>query len=95
MSSLWLAQYLCPLRHALFALAYDVELTPREEIERGMKDVIATGTINPWCGICHSRDLHIEHGKLFTDDWDEAKRILKAGEQANLASRTFFERSKN
>jgi hypothetical protein len=87
MPALWLAQLLCPQRHCILALAYDIEQTKPAEIEERFIAVTAPGMLNPWCGICGSRNLHIEHGKLRTDDWDEATALLKAVEGANLATR--------
>ena len=90
MAKLWLAQYLCPKRHAICALAYDRDETKPVEIEARLIAVTMAGVLNPWCGLCGSRELHIEHGKLPTDDWDEAMVLLKAAEAANLASRQFL-----
>jgi hypothetical protein len=90
MPALWLAQLLCPSRHAICGLAYDCEATPREEIEE--KLALAKELLGVACGLCGSRDLHIEHGKLFTDDWDEAVPVLQALQAANLRTREFFRR---
>ena len=94
MPRLYLAQMLCPQRHALFALAYDGEVTAAAEVERQMHAVLASGALNPWCGLCASRELRIEHGKLATDDWAVALAGLRAGEAANLATRAHFDRLK-
>jgi hypothetical protein len=95
MPALWLAQLLCPQRHAICALAYDLDETPAAEIEAKLQGVIGPGGLNPWCGLCGSRHLHIEHGKLATDDWEEATAVLRACERSNLATREFFYRSRN
>lgn len=87
MPALWLAQLLCPQRHAICALAYDIEQTKPAEIEERLITVTGPGMLDPWCGLCGSRELHIEHGKLFTDNWDEAMAILRAAEAANLETR--------
>lgn len=88
MPALWLAQLLCPKRHCILGLAYDSEETTPEAIEAKLTLTMhALKVVNPWCGICGSRDLHVEHGKLKTDDWDEANAMLRAAEQANLATR--------
>ena len=97
MPALWLAQLLCPQRHCLCALAYDIEETPAADIEAKLHK-IGSGELaglNPWCGLCGSKDLRIEHGKLFTDDWDEALPVLKAQELENIRSRLMLERSNN
>jgi hypothetical protein len=95
MPALWLAQLLCPNRHAICALAYDSEETPAADIEARLQAVLAPGMLDPWCGLCGSRTLHIEHGKLATDDWEEATAVLRKQEQANLATREFMLRNRN
>src|SRR5262245_33508649 len=97
MPKLWIAQLLCPKRHAICALAYDLERTPADEITQHLQSVVSNrvGGIDPWCGLCGSRELHVEHGKLFTDDWDEAETMLRQCEEDNVATREFFHRSKN
>lgn len=87
MPALWLAQYLCPKRHALLAIAYDREQSTPAEAEEQLLVATSGVVLNPWCGLCGSRELHIEHGKLPTDDWDVAMVLLKTVEAANLASR--------
>lgn len=87
MPALWLAQLLCPNRHAICGLAYDLEQTPAAEIEERLTQVLWLGGLAPACGLCGSKELHIEHGKLFTDDWDEATEVLRLHERANLATR--------
>lgn len=91
MPALWLAQLLCPERHAIFALAYDLEQTEAADIAQRMIDAInTTPGFNPWCGICGSRDLHVEHGKLPTDDWETAIPQLREAEAANMRARDLF-----
>jgi len=97
MPALWLAQLLCPNRHAICALAYDIEETPAADVEAKLQAVIhaRVGGLDPWCGLCGSRTLHIEHRKLPTDDWEEMTEALRAVERANLATREFMHRSRN
>ena len=97
MPALWIAQLLCPMRHAICALAYDLEETPAADIEEKLNMVITerVGGIDPWCGLCGSRHLHIEHAKLPSDDWEEMIPRLKATEQDNLRTRDMLRRSDN
>ena len=95
MPALWLAQLLCPQRHCIIALAYDIEGTKAADIEARLLMVVNTpGMLDPWCGICRSLDLHIEHNKLPTDDWDEAMARLRANEAAQIATRLKIEAQK-
>src|SRR5262245_27229203 len=95
MPSLYLAQLLCPARHALCGLAYDREKTTPGEIDLHLRAVINSGVLNPWCGLCGSRELHVEHGKLKTDNWEEAQADLHAGEAAQLLTRAYFDQHRN
>jgi hypothetical protein len=90
MPALWLAQLLCPQRHCILALAYDIEEHKPADIEEKLNAAMTLKVINPWCGICRSRHLHVEHGKLSTDDWDEAMVMLRANEAAQLATRAIL-----
>lgn len=90
MPALWLAQLLCPQRHCILATAYDREENEPAKVEAVLMKAPTTGLLNPWCGICGSRELRVEHGKLFTDDWDEAMVFLKAAEAANLETRAIL-----
>jgi hypothetical protein len=90
MPALWLAQLLCQQRHCIIAFAYDIEETKPADVEAKLTAVTALKLINPWCGICGSRNLHVEHGKLATNDWDEANAMLREAERANLATRAIL-----
>jgi len=88
MPALWLAQLLCPARHAICALAYDAETTAPADVDAQLLRVVdGTQGVNPWCGLCGSRELHVEHGKLRTNDWEEATQQLRELEERQLATR--------
>jgi hypothetical protein len=90
MPSLWLAQLLCPQRHCILGLAYDSEKQAPADIEAYLTTALKNAGLNPWCGICGSRELRVEHGKLKTNDWDEATAGLRELEQQNLATRAIL-----
>ena len=78
--NLWLIQYLCPSRHAIAAAPYNRDLETEAAIEGTLLAMLYQGGINPWCGLCGSRELHFEHGQLAFTDWDTAIAALKACE---------------
>lgn len=58
MTRVWIAQCLCPQRHAILAAAREVEERPGAEIglieplRTQIKMLVGSKTINPWCGLC-------------------------------------------
>ena len=96
MPALWIAQLLCPARHAICALLYDIDQTPAADIETHLLSVVRERVlgIDPWCGLCGSRELHVEHSKLPTDDWTEATLVARLIEAENLATRERFHERK-
>ena len=61
-----LAQILCPQRHCIIALVYPSEDFTDEQgakmIEAQLKDWLDKKILNPWCGLCASREFHTETG---------------------------------
>jgi hypothetical protein len=91
MPALWLAQLLCPERHAICALAYDADEYTQTEVETRLRAVLApVGPLDPWCALCRSPELRVEHGKLATNDWTAALAVLRAVETAQLETRDWF-----
>lgn len=86
--NIWLVQYLCPQRHAIAALPYNSDACEPAAAEAVVLDLIANVVkLNPWCGLCGSRALHFEHGRLPFTDWDQAVAALRACEVENLVTR--------
>ena len=81
-------QCLCPSRHCLLAIAYEEggDLTP-ESASKGLKALVEIncqqGLMNPWCGICGSRDLKYEDGVTRYQSIEEAKPHLEETERLN------------
>jgi len=98
MRRVWIAQCLCPARHAILAVAGEAEeetasqtlLVPlREEIAL----LLASGTINPFCGICLSPDdtWKYEVGRTRFRTMDEAKPSLRKSEAEQAEVRRFMD----
>lgn len=55
----WIAQCLCPQRHAILAAAKEADDRSEAEaliaqLRTQVTRMIGSGTINPWCGLCQS-----------------------------------------
>jgi hypothetical protein len=56
----WIAQCLCPRRHAIIAAAGEAEdeATAAELVAKPLREqldeLLAEGIFNPWCGICRA-----------------------------------------
>jgi hypothetical protein len=86
----WIVQCLCPSRHAILALAVEVKVgitSPQKAIE-DLRDMatglIRHGEINPWCGICHSREWTYEAAPTRFATIEEAKPHLEELERRNI-----------
>ena len=96
--SVYLIQCLCPQRHAIVGIAYEADEPSEERLEQ-LKSAVAlmveTGAIDPWCGICRSRDWHYDTGKTRYQTLAEAEGPLRAAEVDQARSREFFKASRN
>lgn len=64
MSTVYIAQWLCPSRHAIIAVPWENDFITREEIEADGNEALRKmfgDTVK--CDLCKSTDIHIEHGK--------------------------------
>jgi hypothetical protein len=59
--------------------------------------MIGNKQIDPWCGICHSRQFRYEDGatKYTPEQWEEAEREIARLQAENARARKFFESSRN
>lgn len=85
--SVRIVQLLCPQRHCVLAVAYDTEHTTKEEaieaIEHGRKAM----KIDPWCGLCASRELTFDDQPTVFKTMETAMPSLMAEQIKNLATR--------
>lgn len=84
---LWLVQYLCPSRHAIGASPYDRTVTEPIAAERALLAELSRFGVLAFCGICGSRTLRFEHGRLPFTDWTTALAALRALEDEQRRSR--------
>jgi hypothetical protein len=88
-------QHLCQQRHCIMALAY--EATDGQEdpaqVEK-LRSMEADFQIDPWCGVCRSRQLSFEDRPTAFQTMDEARGPLREMEAAQAATREFLKASK-
>jgi len=92
---IWLAQYLCPQRHALCGVAYEPATTTPAEVEATIRDQMAESGLRHVCGLCGATTLHFEHRQTVFTDWETAMTALKASERDQMRSRAILELAKN
>lgn len=93
-------QLLCPARHCILATAYestDGAVIPQMEqrLLYHAKTMVEAGAMNPWCGLCRSRDWHPEDRPTKYASMDEALPYLQEIEDRNAQTREFFRAGKN
>lgn len=92
-----ITQCLCENRHTILAAAWD-DRDPAYTAEHALADLkraveLATevkGIVNPWCGICHSRNWHYEDGVTKFTSMAEAWPSLKECEREQMEARAAF-----
>lgn len=86
-----ITQCLCgPQRHAILAITWaDPEFTSGDaeaHLKIFVESLIETNTINPWCGICGSRNFRYEDGVTRYRTMKEATPDLQLAQLSNLLS---------
>jgi hypothetical protein len=89
-------QCLCPERHCILAVAYDDAETKPDDAMQMFKSMVLTaadagGPMNPWCGICQSRDWRYEDGVTRFASLEAAKPFLEQSQADQLATRTLID----
>ena len=93
----YIAQLLCPERHAILAFAeeFDTLAEAEEVLGKRVEEVRASAMLNPWCGLCNSRNLSVEVRPTIFRTIEEARPELHASEAAQLATSQFLKATKN
>jgi hypothetical protein len=95
---IWLCQYLCPSRHAIVAVPYEVPGSTEAEIEGSILAECARQGVHPWCGICAATTLtkqpvpalHFEHAETPYATIEEARLPLQREARKNALARRLF-----
>jgi hypothetical protein len=90
----WIAQCLCPARHAILASVGEAESyrEARDKIMHPLRaqveELVGDGTLNPFCGICYapSDTWRYEVGRTRFTTMAEALPTLKETEAKQLAT---------
>lgn len=94
----WIAQCMCPKRHAILACAGEADdaKEAREAIAKPLATAlaakIATREIDPWCGLCRARveDWNVEVGRTAFRTMAEAEPALRRSERDQAATRAMW-----
>jgi hypothetical protein len=87
--AVWIAQCLCPQRHAILAAAKEAEdqRAAEESVLAPLREQVAawlrSGSLNPWCGLCNSpsETWRYELGRTRHRSMAEAMPELKESEK--------------
>jgi hypothetical protein len=94
----WIAQCLCPQRHAILASADEAE-TPAaaavsvlDPLRARVSSLLQAGVLNPWCGQCNARSetWQYELGRTPFHSMEEAMPALKQSEAEQMLARFAF-----
>lgn len=95
---IYIIQCLCPQRHAIYAIAYDPKDIPHDvamvAFQQQIESWIAEKAINPWCGICNSRDWTYEQRRTKFATIEEARPELTKLEIEQMLTRMQIEERK-
>jgi hypothetical protein len=94
----WVAQCLCPARHCILAAAGEADSSTNADIDvlQPLRETVGmflqSGAINPWCGLCHSREDSWRYELCRTSfrSLDEAKPLLAELEREMAVTRGLF-----
>lgn len=97
-SKVHIVQLLCPERHCIMATYYESpngkELPEIACLLREKFDAFVKAGANPWCGICKSRDLHIEDRATKYATIAEAKPAIDELARQQAITREYFKASR-
>jgi len=96
----YIAQLLCPKRHAILGAAEEFDTAEAAEalskqLEQFYSELVAAKVCRSSCAICQSRDFHIEIAVTGFRSMAEAKPVLLETERRNLAAQAFLKSHRN
>jgi hypothetical protein len=87
---IYITQCKCPHDHCIVAVAWEGEEADTERQEREFKDdlqrVFESKALNPWCGLCLSRDFHYTTHRTVWNTIEEAKPHLLDAQRQQLTT---------
>ncbi len=80
-----ITQLLCPQRHCVLASVWDDAESSADTAEPQLRDTfqswVASGKLNPYCGLCRSETLHCETGVTPWQTMEEALPYIREQER--------------
>ncbi len=90
-----IVQLLCPLRHCVVALAYQTsDGAEQPQMAARMMEGFADSGANPWCGLCHSRNLNPEDRPTMFATMEDAAPYLAVYAARQAETRAYLKASK-
>ena len=97
--SVWIAQLKCPQNHCVSAVASELPDSESGRLEsalmEGFNALVERGLVNRECGLCKSKDLHVEIAKSRFETMEEALPALHEEQRQQLATAAFLRSSRN
>jgi len=97
LSNVWIAQCLCPKRHAILACGKEADGRSEAEdlityLRTQVKRMIGSGTFNPWCGLCKApiETWGYELSRTHFRSMQEAEPSLRQSERKQAEVRREF-----
>jgi hypothetical protein len=93
MAKVHITQLLCPRRHCIVGFVWEEggRFNSPEDACREVQALVAKLGFDPWCGICHSRDLRAEDGLTKFRSLKEAEPELARLQTENILTRMRIE----
>jgi hypothetical protein len=94
----WIAQCLCPERHCILSAAdeaateSEAQATVQAPLREQVTQLLASGLLNPWCGLCHAgvSTWHYEVERTRFASMEEAEPVLRQSEAEQAVARAIF-----
>jgi hypothetical protein len=99
MSKVRIVQLLCPARHCIIGAAYlspdGAENPEHKQSLRTQFDLLVKWAgFDPWCGLCKSRDFHLEDAPTGFATMEEAEPHIREEARRQAETRKFWKASK-
>jgi hypothetical protein len=85
-----IVQLLCPQRHCIIGAAYEDDKTNADETVLLLRTIMNSGVINPWCGICASRELTFEDAATNFRNMEQAKPNIEHLQAQNILAKNLL-----
>lgn len=87
---IWLMEYRCPDAHTILAVGYRRSKHTPVNVKRHLRDKMKEMKLNPWCGLCGSRELKLLDRPTRYRDWDQFMTAGKQEEAKNILTNVLY-----